>query len=233
MAMQFGRVLTSSGIGIGTSASSANTSLLLFKNCVVPSYPYGPNLTSTSLSLRRPCLPEPKDTVSSTNAESKQQEPNSSSEPKLKSKSRYSRRGRKGKKKDIEAEAEKKVPEVEAEKNVPVPGPVQSSQSPTLLNLDLEDVNPVGLGRKSRQVFDEVWRKFSGLGQISRTPTIPANLEDPVFIRGPMCDFTVPEAQDTTVLVVGATSKIGRIVIRKLLLRGYNVKVLPFKQLIP
>lgn len=35
--------------------------------------------------------------------------------------------------------------------------------------LNLEDVNPVGLGRKSRQIFDEVWRKFSGLGQISRT----------------------------------------------------------------
>jgi hypothetical protein len=130
-------------------------------------------------------------------------------------------------------EAEKNVPEVEAEKNVLVPESIQSSQSPNILNLDLEDVNPVGLGRKSRQVFDEVWRKFSGLGQISRTPTIPANLEDPIFIRGPMCDFTVPEAQDTTVLVVGATSKIGRIVIRKLLLRGYNVKVFPFKQLIP
>lgn len=229
MAMQFGRVLTSGGIGIGTSASSANTSLVLFKNCVVPSYPYGPNLTSPSLSLRRPaCLPEPRDAIGSTNGENRQQETESSSEPKSKSRSRSSRRGRKGKKKDIEVEAEKNVPEVEATKDVPVPIPVQSSQSPNLLNLDLEDVNPVGLGRKSRQVFDEVWRKFSGLGQISRTPTIPANLEDPVFIRGPMCDFTVPEAQDTMVLVVGATSRIGRIVIRKLLLRGYNVKVLSF-----
>jgi hypothetical protein len=40
-----------------------------------------------------------------------------------------------------------------------------------------------------------------------------------------MCEFTVPGAQDTTVLVVGATSRIGRIVVRKLMLRGYNVKV--------
>lgn len=97
--------------------------------------------------------------------------------------------------------------------------------------LSLEGVNPVGLGRKSRQMFDEVWRKFSGLGQISRTPSTTAAdgdsaLLDSVLIRGgPMCEFSIPGAQETTVLVVGATSKIGRIVIRKLMLRGYNVKV--------
>ncbi|XP_039125348.1 protein HIGH CHLOROPHYLL FLUORESCENCE PHENOTYPE 173, chloroplastic [Dioscorea cayenensis subsp. rotundata] len=93
------------------------------------------------------------------------------------------------------------------------------------VSLTLDDVNPVGLGRKSRQIFDEVWRKFSGLGQISRTTT-DERLLDTVLIRGPMCEFTVPEAQDTTVLVVGATSRIGRIVIRKLMLRGYKVKAL-------
>ncbi|WVZ77951.1 hypothetical protein U9M48_025738 [Paspalum notatum var. saurae] len=47
-----------------------------------------------------------------------------------------------------------------------------------------------------------------------------------LFRGGPMCDFTVPGAQDTTVLVVGATTHIGRIVVRKLMLRGYNVKAL-------
>ncbi|KAJ0988684.1 hypothetical protein J5N97_007040 [Dioscorea zingiberensis] len=93
------------------------------------------------------------------------------------------------------------------------------------VSLTLDDVNPVGLGRRSRQIFDEVWRKFSGLGQISRTPT-DEGLLDTVLIRGPMCEFTVPEAQDTTVLVVGGTSRIGRIVIRKLMLRGYKVKAL-------
>lgn len=92
------------------------------------------------------------------------------------------------------------------------------------VSLRLDDVNPVGLGRKSRQIFDEVWRKFSGLGQISRTPT--DEMLDSVMIRGPMCEFTIPGAQDTTVLVVGATSRIGRIVVRKLMLRGYNVKVI-------
>ncbi|XP_042478720.1 protein HIGH CHLOROPHYLL FLUORESCENCE PHENOTYPE 173, chloroplastic isoform X2 [Macadamia integrifolia] len=90
------------------------------------------------------------------------------------------------------------------------------------VSITLDDVNPVGLGRRSRQIFDEVWRKFSGLGQISRTRT-----DESLDIReGPMCEFTIPGAQNTTVLVVGATSRIGRIVVRKLMLRGYNVKAL-------
>ncbi|MED6120568.1 hypothetical protein PIB30_022085 [Stylosanthes scabra] len=93
------------------------------------------------------------------------------------------------------------------------------------LQLSLDDVNPVGLGRKSRQIFDEVWRKFSGLGQISRTTR--TDDDDALFIReGPMCEFVIPGAQNTTVLVVGATSRIGRIVVRKLMIRGYLVKAL-------
>ena len=93
--------------------------------------------------------------------------------------------------------------------------------------LSLEDVNPVGLGRKSRQIFDEVWRKFSGLGQISRTTRADdKEALDALLIReGPMCEFAIPGAQNTTVLVVGATSRIGLIVVRKLMLRGYTVKV--------
>ncbi|XP_059644599.1 protein HIGH CHLOROPHYLL FLUORESCENCE PHENOTYPE 173, chloroplastic isoform X3 [Cornus florida] len=89
----------------------------------------------------------------------------------------------------------------------------------------LEEVNPVGLGRRSRQIFDQVWRKFSGLGQISRT-TRTDDDETRLLISegGPMCEFTIPGAQNTTVLVVGATSRVGRIVVRKLMLRGYTVK---------
>lgn len=92
-------------------------------------------------------------------------------------------------------------------------------------------VNPVGLGRKSRQIFDEVWRKFSGLGQISRTTRADdKEALDALLIReGPMCEFAIPGAQNTTVLVVGATSRIGRIVVRKLMLRGYSVKVKLFR----
>ncbi|XP_043712333.1 protein HIGH CHLOROPHYLL FLUORESCENCE PHENOTYPE 173, chloroplastic isoform X2 [Telopea speciosissima] len=93
------------------------------------------------------------------------------------------------------------------------------------VSITLDDVNPVGLGRRSRQIFDEVWRKFSGLGQISRT-RIDESLDTVLIREGPMCEFTIPGAQNTTVLVVGATSRIGRIVVRKLMLRGYNVKAL-------
>ncbi|KAL4205198.1 hypothetical protein AMTRI_Chr01g136170 [Amborella trichopoda] len=92
------------------------------------------------------------------------------------------------------------------------------------VSLSLEDVNPVGLGRKSRQIFDEVWQKFSGLGQLSRTRTDDELAT--VLVRGPMCEFTIPGAQDTMVLVVGATSRIGQILVRKLMLRGYKVKAL-------
>uniref|UniRef100_A0A804U748 Uncharacterized protein n=1 Tax=Zea mays TaxID=4577 RepID=A0A804U748_MAIZE len=104
----------------------------------------------------------------------------------------------------------------------------EDSARALVAGLDDVIVNPVGLGRRSRQVFDEVWRKFSRLGQISSaSSTALAEEEQAVLIRGgPMCEFTVPGAQDTTVLVVGATSRIGRIVVRKLMLRGYNVKAL-------
>ncbi|CAM8948546.1 unnamed protein product [Rhodiola kirilowii] len=104
----------------------------------------------------------------------------------------------------------------------------QPQQSPpSVSRISLDDVNPVGLGRKSRQIFDEVWRKFSGLGQISRTTRADDDNIDTLLIReGPMCEFVTPGAQNTTVLVVGATSRIGTIVIRKLMLRGYTVKAL-------
>ncbi|KAL2321414.1 hypothetical protein Fmac_025793 [Flemingia macrophylla] len=100
-------------------------------------------------------------------------------------------------------------------------------QQPSV-SLSLDDVNPVGLGRRSRQLFDEVWRKFSGLGQISRTiRSDDQEALDALLVReGPMCEFAIPGAQNTTVLVVGATSRIGRIVVRKLMLRGYAVKAL-------
>lgn len=108
---------------------------------------------------------------------------------------------------------------------------MQEQQQEPSVSISLDDVNPVGLGRRSRQLFDEVWRKFSGLGQISRTTRADdKEALDALLIReGPMCEFAIPGAQNTTVLVVGATSRIGRIVVRKLMLRGYSVKV--FSQL--
>ncbi|KAB2611063.1 hypothetical protein D8674_019095 [Pyrus ussuriensis x Pyrus communis] len=97
-----------------------------------------------------------------------------------------------------------------------------------------KNVNPVGLGRRSRQHFDEVWHKFFGLGQISRTslPDKGDALNTQLIREGPinflftMCEFVIPGDQNTTVLVVRATSIIGRIVVRKLMVRAYTVKAL-------
>ncbi|KAL1805284.1 hypothetical protein ACET3Z_028352 [Daucus carota] len=131
------------------------------------------------------------------------------------SSSATTKKKRKKKKKKDEEEDEE-----EEEKDESRSGDDESSSS---MMKRLDDVNPVGLGRKSRQIFDEVWRKFSGLGQISRT--IRSD-EDDEAVGGPMCEFAIPGAQNTTVLVVGATSRVGRVVVRKLMLRGYNVKAL-------
>lgn len=107
---------------------------------------------------------------------------------------------------------------------------IDDDQKPSSVSVmkRLVDANPVGLGRRSRQIFDEAWRKFSELGQISRTTR--TNDESSLLIQegGPMCEFATPGAQNTTVLVVGATSRVGRIVVRKLMLRGYSVKVFLF-----
>ncbi|KAL1534344.1 protein HIGH CHLOROPHYLL FLUORESCENCE PHENOTYPE 173, chloroplastic-like protein [Salvia divinorum] len=121
----------------------------------------------------------------------------------------------------------KRKPVQTVETPPPPPQLQEEDDATAAIKSRLEEVNPVGLGRKSRQIFDEVWRKFSGLGQISRT-TRKDDEEAALLIRegGPMCEFAVPGAQNTTVLVVGATSRVGRLVIRKLMLRGYTVKAL-------
>ncbi|CAI0409930.1 unnamed protein product [Linum tenue] len=133
------------------------------------------------------------------------------------------------KKKSSSNKIDESGPATTADANPIQPPPAAEQQKQQSQSLSLDDVNPVGLGRKSRQIFDEVWRKFSGLGQISRTirPDETAAALDALLIReGPMCEFAVPGAQNTTVLVVGPTSRIGRILVRKLMLRGYTVKAL-------
>jgi len=149
-------------------------------------------------------------------------------------KPRKKRRSRKAKKSAAAAslEADKEgdgaagKPAAAEEKKSKEGGAAEDSARALVAGLDDVIVNPVGLGRRSRQMFDEVWRKFSRLAQMSSaSSTALAEEEQAVLVRGgPMCEFTVPGAQDTTVLVVGATSRIGRIVVRKLMLRGYNVK---------
>ncbi len=84
----------------------------------------------------------------------------------------------------------------------------------------------MGLGRRSRQLFDNVWRRLTDLGQLTSSTRVTDDYEyENVVIGGPMCDFTTPNAELTTVLVAGATGRVGRILVRKLQLRGYKVKV--------
>lgn len=94
------------------------------------------------------------------------------------------------------------------------------------VTLTLDDVNPVGLGRRTRQIFDTAWRRLTNLGQLTSAtrPTDEYDLDE-VVVGGPMCDFQTPNAELTTVLVAGATGRVGRILVRKLQLRGYKVKV--------
>lgn len=96
------------------------------------------------------------------------------------------------------------------------------------VTLSLDDVNPVGLGRRTRQVFDAAWRRLTNLGQLTSAsrPSDEYDFEK-VVVGGPMCDFQTPNAELTTVLVAGATGRVGRILVRKLQLRGYKVKVRP------
>lgn len=78
-----------------------------------------------------------------------------------------------------------------------------------------------------RRAFDEVWTQLAQL----TSPTKSFTLEDEmgmgylVPLQG-TDSLTAPQAAYTTVLVLGATGRVGRIVTRKLLLRGYRVRAL-------
>lgn len=85
--------------------------------------------------------------------------------------------------------------------------------------LTFDDLNPISMGRKSRAVFDDVWTQLQRIGGPSRT-TIAETFDDLPET------FDSPQASETTVLVVGATGRVGKVLVRKLLLRGYKVKAL-------
>ncbi|KAJ7561964.1 hypothetical protein O6H91_03G050000 [Diphasiastrum complanatum] len=107
----------------------------------------------------------------------------------------------------------------------PVGAQSESNTGKQAITLSLKTVNPVGLGRRSRQIFDDVWRRLNELGQLTSSPRTKEEYDN-VLIGGPMCEFTIPNADNTTILVAGATSRVGRVLIRKLLLRGYKIKAL-------
>ncbi len=98
----------------------------------------------------------------------------------------------------------------------------------------LEDVNPVALGRKSRAAFNQVFKRLTSLtsipgqsGSVMDEGTLDAGVYDEELLSGSSVgEYETPNAKFTTVLVTGATGRVGRVLIRKLLLRGYTVKAL-------
>ncbi|EFJ50271.1 hypothetical protein VOLCADRAFT_58555 [Volvox carteri f. nagariensis] len=99
------------------------------------------------------------------------------------------------------------------------------SQAPSskdnVADLNLNAINPYELGRQARQAFNDVWEQLSRVTSPTRSYIIDNVLEVEAD-----ADFQAPQAAYTTVLVVGATGRVGRILVRKLLLRGYKVKAL-------
>lgn len=86
----------------------------------------------------------------------------------------------------------------------------------------LDDLNPLMMGRKSRAIFDDVWKQFTALS----TPNRSFSMDDNFDGYRETEDFESPLAAVTTVLVIGATGRVGRVLLRKLMLRGYTVKIL-------
>jgi hypothetical protein len=110
----------------------------------------------------------------------------------------------------------------------------ESGETPALPALPaLDDVNPIELGRRSRAFVDDVWQRVLSLGG-TRASGAAAALEGYELEReyvaasgdGGGVDFSVPQAAFHTVLVVGATGRVGTVLVRKLSLRGYAVKAL-------
>ncbi|KAL4853981.1 Glutamate-1-semialdehyde 2 [Chlorella vulgaris] len=89
-------------------------------------------------------------------------------------------------------------------------------------SIAIDDLNPVTMGRKSREVFDDVWTQLQRIGNPARSNQASDGLTS--FVGAG--EFESPDAASTTVLVTGATGRVGRVLVRKLLLRGYKVRAL-------
>jgi len=101
--------------------------------------------------------------------------------------------------------------------------PSSSGAQPEGPNL-LDQVNPYQLGRQARQAVNTLWGQLSAVTAPTKSFTF-----DDVLDMG--LDTDAPSsAASTRVLVIGATGRVGRILTRKLLLRGYKVRALVRKR---
>lgn len=98
----------------------------------------------------------------------------------------------------------------------------RSEQQQDKAGFNLEDINPYVMGRKSRALLDDVWTQFTKIS----SPVQSISLDDEFGRLQDVSVFEAPQAENTTVLVAGATGRVGRVLLRKLLLRGYKVRAL-------
>lgn len=102
--------------------------------------------------------------------------------------------------------------------------PDPKQDNPDEAGFGLEKLDPVSLGRRSRQAFDGVWNQFAKLS----SPVSSFSESELGVFADASYDYQTPQAECTTVLVVGATGTAGKVLVRKLLLRGYRwVNYLP------
>ena len=90
------------------------------------------------------------------------------------------------------------------------------TQLRTIAKLFLAD----DLAAGAAQAFDSVWAQFQKLS----SPTKSTGLTMDDFNMAGPSEFSSPQASYTTVLVCGATGRVGRVLVRKLLLRGYQAR---------
>ena len=96
-------------------------------------------------------------------------------------------------------------------------------------DMSADDINPIAIGRKSREMFDGFFEQITSLTRLQKsTGNIPGNagydtsIYDMDLLSGDTTDMidANPQAKFTTVLVTGATGRVGKVIVRKLLLRG-------------
>lgn len=87
-------------------------------------------------------------------------------------------------------------------RRVPAPRSSQDGQGDSDQSFGLDELDPVRLGRKSRQAFDDLWTQFATLASPTRSFSERDLYQDAVFEAD-------PEARRTKVLVVGAVGRTG------------------------
>ena len=85
--------------------------------------------------------------------------------------------------------------------------------------------NPISIGRKSRAMFDGFFDQMTTLTRLQNKQMNENNNKfDADLLSGD--NINDPRAKFTTVFVTGATGRVGKVIVRKLLLRGYAVRAL-------